>query len=261
MWNPQQYLQFQAQRDRPFFDLLAQVRGQPEWIADLGCGTGHLTAALTARWPQAQITGVDSSPEMLAQAAAHISIHTSPMLSFVQADLSTWQPSRPPDLLISNAALQWVDGHDQLLPRLAGRLAPGGTLAFQVPGNFSAPSHTLLAEVCARPEWASRLKPEQRDKAALGQYGPAEYTALLAALGFEVNAWETTYLHLLPAAENAVLEWVKGTALRPVLAQLTPPDAEAFLTDYGAELRRAYPTFDYGTPLAFRRIFVVAAWG
>ncbi|TSA87987.1 methyltransferase domain-containing protein [Deinococcus detaillensis] len=254
MWNPQQYLQFQIERDRPFFDLLAQVRGDPQQIADLGCGTGHLSAALSRRWPKAQVTGVDSSPEMLKQAKPFASSH----LSFVQADLRTWQPERPVDLLLSNAALQWANNHAELIPRLAAWVAPGGTFAFQVPGNFDAPSHTLLAEVSARPRWTPLLSGQQRDKAALSSYGPAEYTAVLAPLGYHVNAWETTYLHLLPAHENAVLDWVKGTALRPVLAQLSAAQSAEFLQEYGKELSKAYPAKSYGTPFEFRRIFVVA---
>ncbi|AZI42785.1 methyltransferase domain-containing protein [Deinococcus psychrotolerans] len=254
MWNPQQYLQFQIERDRPFFDLLAQVQGDPQQIADLGCGTGHLSAALSRRWPKAQVTGVDSSPEMLEQAEQFVSSH----LGFVRADLRTWQPERPVDLLLSNAALQWVDNHAELIPRLAGWVAPGGTFAFQVPGNFDAPSHTLLAEVSARPHWKLLLSGQQRDKAALSAYGPAEYTAVLAPLGYRVNAWETTYLHLLPAQENAVLDWVKGTALRPVLAQLSAAQSAEFLQEYGEELNKAYPAKSYGTPFEFRRIFVVA---
>ncbi len=260
MWNPQQYLQFQAERDRPFYDLLAQAtlptQAPPRLIADLGCGTGHLTAVLSQRWPEAEVVGVDSSAEMLEQADQHVSAN----LTFVQADLQRWQPPRPVDLLISNAALQWVDDHAALIPRLAELVAGGGRFAFQVPGNFDAPSHTLLAEVSGRPRWA-RLLESGRDKAALGSFGPAEYTDLLAPLGFTVNAWETTYLHLLPAPPHggsAVLEWVKGTALRPVLAQLSAEDAADFLAEYGAELQQAYPARSYGTPLAFRRVFAAA---
>lgn len=256
MWNPQQYLQFQAERDRPFFDLLAQVGGGPQQVADLGCGTGHLTAALARRWPEAEVVGIDSSAEMLERAGQHASAR----LTFARADLQSWHPERPLDLLISNAALQWVEGHAALMPHLAGLVAEGGTLAFQVPGNFTAPSHTLLAEVSGRPRWAALLQ-SGRDKAALGSFGPAEYAELLAPLGYVVNAWETTYLHLLPAlqnGDNAVLEWVKGTALRPVLAQLSAGDAAHFLAEYGAELQRAYPAKSYGAPFEFRRIFVVA---
>ncbi|WP_019009968.1 methyltransferase domain-containing protein [Deinococcus aquatilis] len=260
MWNPQQYLQFQQERDRPFFDLLAQVQPQtpPHTVADLGCGTGHLTAALAKRWPEATVLGLDSSAEMLSKAA-----YAGPNLTFQQADLREWQSAAPLEVLFSNAALQWVDDHARLIPRLAGLVAAGGTFAFQVPGNFEAPSHILLAEVLSRPRWAN-LQAESRDKATLGAFGPAQYTALLAPLGFTVNAWETTYLHLLPAlpdGANAVLEWVKGTALRPVLAQLDGAEAAEFLAEYGSELARAYPVQDYGTPFPFRRVFVVARKG
>lgn len=260
MWNPQQYLQFQQERDRPFFDLLAQVQPQtpPRTVADLGCGTGHLTAALAKRWPGATVLGLDSSAEMLSKAAAS----AGPNLSFVQADLREWQPAAPLEVLFSNAALQWVDDHARLIPHLAAFVAAGGTFAFQVPGNFDAPSHTLLAEVLSRPRWAN-LQAETRDKVTLGAFGPAQYAALLAPLGFTVNAWETAYLHLLPATDggNAVLEWVKGTALRPVLAQLDGAQAAEFLAEYGSELARAYPAHDYGTPFPFRRVFVVAQKG
>ena len=260
MWDARQYLKFQAERDRPFYDLLAQVilpaQEPPGLVVDLGCGTGHLTAALARRWPGAQVNGIDSSPQMLSQAGQH----ATPKLSFVEADLTAWTPPRPPDVLLSNAALQWAGNHAELLPRLADQVAPGGVFAFQVPGNFAAPSHTLLAEVCARPRWAALLGAPERDKAALGAYGPAEYAALLAPLGFSINAWETTYLHILPTPErgSAVLEWVRGTALRPVLARLSEAQAADFLAEYGEELQRAYPASSWGTPLAFRRVFVVA---
>ena len=262
MWDAPQYLRFQAERDRPFYDLLtqitlpAQVQPLPKLIVDLGCGTGHLTAALAGRWPGAQVIGVDSSPQMLAQAEQL----ATPNLGFVQADIRTWTLPRPPDLLISNAALQWLDNHAGLIPRLAQQVAPGGVFAFQVPGNFNAPSHTLLAEIVSRPQWAALLGSPERDKQALSAHGPAEYADMLAPNGFTVNAWETTYLHLLPTPEDgsAVLEWVKGTALRPVLSRLTQAQAAEFLAEYGAALQRAYPAHRYGTPLEFRRIFVVA---
>ncbi|GGQ93903.1 methyltransferase domain-containing protein [Deinococcus ruber] len=253
MWNPATYLQFQAERDRPFFDLLGQVAMQaaPQTVLDLGCGTGHLTAALAQRWPSAQVTGIDSSAEMLAQAPA------LPNLRFVQADLSSWTPPHAPDLLVSNAALQWLPDHDRLIPRLAALVAPGGTFAFQVPGNFDAPSHKLLEEVRGSRRWREQLGASERDKATLASFGPERYTALLTACGFRVNAWETTYLHVLPGPD-AVLNWVRGTALRPVLNRLNAHDAAEFEAEYAAQLREAYPVQPYGTPFPFRRIFVVA---
>ena len=213
-------------------------------MADLGCGSGELTATLLDRWPDAAVVGVDSSPEMIAAAAA-------PGVRFELADLATWTPPAPVDLLVSNAALQWVPDHPVLVPRLAGSVAPGGVLAFQVPGNFAAPSHVLLREA------ASRHGVGDVPRAA-PVLDPTAYAELLAGLGWAVDAWETTYVHVL-AGDDAVLRWVTGTALRPVLAAL-PDDAarEALTADYGAMLRAAYPPRPWGTPFPFRRIFVVA---
>jgi trans-aconitate 2-methyltransferase len=252
MWNPEVYRQFQAERDRPFFDLLAQLPDRsPAFITDLGCGTGHLSAVLAQRWPGAQVTGLDSSAEMLAQAPSAAN------LEFVQADLSTWQPAKPPNLLISNAALQWVGDHPALIPRLAAQIALGGVFAFQVPGNFGAPSHVLLRELRQERFWLERLGPPERGPDTLSSLDPQEYAELLAPLGFEVNAWETTYLHLL-RGEDAVLNWVRGTALRPVLSHLNGSEAARFEAEYGRRLREAYPAGPSFTPFPFRRVFVVA---
>lgn len=254
MWNPQTYMQFQAERDRPFYDLLAQLPElQPGHITDLGCGTGHLTAELARRWPGAQVTGLDRSAEMLAQACS-LPTPGLPNLGFRQADLQGWTPDPLPGLLLSNAALQWVPDHPALIPRLASQVAPGGVFAFQVPGNFFSPSHTLLHELQGEPRWRQRLGPTE---ARSGSLDPAEYADLLAPLGYRVNAWETTYLHLLHG-ENPVLNWVRGTALRPVLSRLNAAEAADFETEYGERLRAAYPAGPAGTPFPFRRVFVVA---
>ena len=258
MWNPEVYQRFQAERDRPFFDLLAQIPDRaPAFITDLGCGSGHLSAVLAQRWPESQVTGLDSSAEMLAQAPS------APNLHFVQADLATWQPDPLPDLLISNAALQWVSGHPALIPHLSAQVAPGGIFAFQVPGNFGAPSHVLLGELRREPYWLERLGPPERGPDTLSSLDPQEYADLLTPLGFAVNAWETTYLHLLrgPASDqsgDAVLNWVRGTALRPVLSRLNADETQAFETEYGARLRQSYPAGPCHTPFPFRRVFVVA---
>lgn len=253
MWNPGVYRQFQTERDRPFFDLVAQLPADlsPARVTDLGCGTAHQTATLARRWPGAEVTGVDSSAEMLGQAPAEAN------LRLVQADLRSWAPEQAPDLLISNAALQWVPGHDRLIPRLAGLVAPGGVFAFQVPGNFSAPSHLLLGELRAEPRWLNNLGAPERGPESLASLDPLDYADLLTPLGFRVNAWETTYLHLLPG-EDAVLGWVRGTALRPVLARLSAAEAAEFEAEYGARLREAYPQGPSGTAFPFRRVFVVA---
>ena len=254
MWNPDLYRKFGAERDRPFFDLLSQVHAEdPRRVADLGCGPGNLTATLLERWGNARVTGVDSSREMLEKAGAHA---VPGRLEFNHADLRDYRPDAPLDVLVSNATLQWVpEDHATIVPRLADLVAPGGWFAFQVPGNFDAPSHTILADLRSSPRWAG-LVGENADRAG-GVKAPEAYLAMLAPLGFAVNAWETTYLHVL-SGEDAVLEWVKGTALRPVLNALNAEQQSEFLEAYGARLRDAYPRREFGTVLPFRRVFVVA---
>lgn len=252
MWSPEQYRKFADERSRPFFDLLARVDADPRLVADLGCGPGDLTASLLARWPAARVWGVDSSSEMLERARA---LEEPGRLEFVLADLRDWEPQAPLDLVVSNATLQWLPDHEALIPRLAGMVAPGGTIAFGVPGNFEAPSHTILAELRSSSRWRERAGEGATRSGAV--QSPAWYLGRLAGLGFAVDAWETTYLHVLPG-ENAVLEWVKGTALRPVLAALTAAEGAEFLSEYGTRLREAYPQRPHGTVLPFRRLFVVA---
>jgi trans-aconitate 2-methyltransferase len=253
MWNPDQYQRYADERSRPFFDLMARTRAtNPRAIADLGCGPGNLTAGLLERWPQARVWGMDSSREMLESARP---LGRAGRLEFVQADLRTWVSPEPLDVLVSNAALQWVPDHAHLIPRLAGLVAPGGWLAVQMPGNFDAPLHTILREVCASARWAgqlSRLNDEPRARETLRWY-----TEVLIQLGFSVDAWETTYLHVLHG-QNPVLEWIKGTALRPILAALEAQDQPAFLEEYGSRLLEAYPATPSGTILPFRRVFFVA---
>jgi trans-aconitate 2-methyltransferase len=250
-WDPDQYARFATQRSRPFADLLARVDARdPRHVADLGCGPGTLTELLADRWPAASVVGVDSSPEMIAQAQR---LSRSAQLEFRLGDLRDWQPSAPVDVLLSNATLQWVPGHEGLLGRFVEALAPGGVLAFQVPGNFREPTHRLLADLLESPRWHQRLgdlpRPSSRE--------PADYLDALARLGCEVEAWETTYLHVL-AGEDAVVEWMKGTGLRPVLTALETEDRSEFLAAYTAAVRPAYPRRPYGTVLPYRRVFVVA---
>ncbi|HJY82215.1 MAG TPA: methyltransferase domain-containing protein [Candidatus Binatia bacterium] len=251
-WDPQQYQRFSGERSRPFFDLLARVPDESVFAAaDLGCGTGELTRRLLMRWPGAPIWGIDNSPDMLA-AAAKLSPHRN--LHFVEADLTTWQPDQPLDRIVSNAALQWVPDHASLLKHLVSLLAPQGVLAVQMPHNFDEPSHRLLAEIVKQEPWA----------AVLGQWQeryfvetPAWDVNTLHQLGLEMNLWETIYYHIL-AGPDAVLEWMKGTALRPVLTRLSQGQHEQFLSVYGAKLRAAYPTSGFGTLFPFRRLFFVA---
>ncbi|WP_246214051.1 trans-aconitate 2-methyltransferase [Kitasatospora viridis] len=258
-WDPQQYLRFADQRTRPLRELLARVpepqphpAGSPARILDLGCGPGNSTAVLRERWPGARITGIDSSPEMLDTARTE----GEPSADYLLADLREHDPAPArPDLIAANALLQWLPGHLDLLPRWIAALRPGGTLAFQVPGNFEAPSHTLLAELCRSPRWRDALGDLAR---TADVHRPEEYLAALAATGCTVDVWETTYSMLL-TGPDPVLAWTKGTALRPALTRLpTPADREAFTAEYAALLREAYPAAPYGTVFPFRRIFAVA---
>lgn len=253
-WDPQVYGRYATERARPFADLVARVGARtPSTVVDLGCGPGELTASLAQRWPDADVLGVDSSAAMLERAAAQ----AGPRLRFEPGDVRAWRPAAPVDVMVTNAVLQWVPDHLALLERWVDQLAPGGWLAVQVPGNFEAPSHTLMGEVAAEPAFATRLDGVllRADSVA----DPATYTTLLAQAGCEVDAWETTYLHVLPGAD-AVLEWVRGTGLRPVLDALAddPPLRTAFVEEYAARLREAYPRQPFGTLMAFRRVFVVA---
>jgi trans-aconitate 2-methyltransferase len=261
MWSPTQYSRFRSARTRPFFELLAQVDvPAAAQVADLGCGTGDLTHVLAERWPGAEVVGVDSSPEMVAAARAQPLREgvRAGRVRFEVADLAGFRSARPLDVLVSNAALHWVEGHLALLPALASQLAPGGVLAFQVPANFEAPSHLLVDAVRALPRFREALAGVKR-----GAAHPLEaYAAALRGAGLgQVEAWETSYLHVLPG-EDAVLEWLLGTTLRPVLGALGavgPGEADAFLAELRPRLREAYPPDPggEGTPFRFLRRFVV----
>jgi len=246
MWDPGVYRRFGAERSRPFFDLVARVgAGQPRAVVDLGCGPGELTLSLAERWPGARLTGIDSSPEMIGKASAH-----GGPAEFRTGDVRDWRPGPDTDVLVTNATLQWVPEHRELLARWARELPAGAWLAMQVPGNFGAPSHVLLREVGKRYGVGDVLR-----EAPVGD--PAEYAALLD--GAEVDAWETTYLHLLPVQdEHPVLRWMEGTALRPVKAALDDNAWQSFRADLARELTGAYPATGSYVAFPFRRVFVVA---
>ena len=253
MWDPGEYHRFAGERGRPFFDLLARVQASdPRFVADLGCGPGNLTAALASRWPGAEVVGVDNSAEMIGAALAEAA--QRPGLSFALGDLREWRPARPVDVLVCNAALQWVPGHLDAVRCWVDMLSPGGWLAIQLPGNYSEPSHAILLDLVRSARWRPLLAGVQLNRQA---HDPAEYVDLLAPAGCEVDAWETTYLHVLQGADP-VTGWYRGTGLRPVLAALDPDQAERFVADYGERARAAYPRTSYGTVLPFRRVFVVA---
>jgi trans-aconitate 2-methyltransferase len=250
-WDPAQYLKFADQRLRPAIDLLSRVDlASPRAIYDLGAGAGNVTRLLRQRWPQARITGVDESQEMLGKAAA-----TASDLFWQRANLADWKAPEPADLIYSNAALHWLDDHARVFPELFASLAPRGVLAVQMPRNFAAPSHTAIAEAARSGPWRARLEP------LLGPprvAEPAAYYDLLAPRAAAIDVWESEYLHVLEGP-HAVVEWTKGTALRPLLAALDEPERSAFEARYTELVDRAYPRrIDGRTLFPFRRLFIVA---
>ncbi len=261
MWDPGLYRQFADERSRPFYELVGRIDAAgPGLVADLGCGPGELTASLCQRWPSAEVLGVDNSPEMISAAQdvlASLGARAAggpPKLRFELCDALAWRPDQPVDVIVSNALLQWIPDHERLLVRWAGALADGGWLAVQMPGNFDQPTHALLRELAGSPRW----RPLLGDVALNRQAGdPAGYLDLLAREGCAVDAWETTYLHVL-TGEDPVLAWIKGTGLRPVIAALDAASQSEFLAEYGALLAEAYPQAEFGTVFGFRRVFCVA---
>lgn len=258
MWDPGKYRQFGAERSRPFYELISRIdSADPAGVVDLGCGPGELTADLCKRWPSADVLGIDSSAEMIEAAEsvrAVLPADSRRRLRFQQADVTDWQPPSPVDVIVSNALLQWIPGHEKLLPLWVSQLSAGGWLAFAVPGNFEQPTHALLRQLAGTPRWRSSLKDVAFNRQAAD---PAEYLDLLAREGCAVDAWETTYLHVLDG-DDPVLRWYQGTGLRPVIAALSVDEAAEFMADYGALLRERYRRQPYGTVLPFRRVFVVA---
>ena len=252
MWDPTTYLTYGDLRARPFHELVARVWAEaPRRVVDLGCGPGNLTRTVAQRWPQATVEAFDSSPEMVEKARAA-------GLEAEVLDAREWTPWADTDVMISNATLQWIPEHRELLRRWAGQLPAGAWLAMQVPGNFDAPSHVLARELAASARWRTRLG----GAAPLGGpdtvSGAAEYADLLADEGCSVEAWETTYVQPMDGP-GAVLEWITGAALRPVRAALGDADWEEFRGELGERLAEAYPARADGTTwFPFRRVFVVA---
>jgi trans-aconitate 2-methyltransferase len=250
-WDPHQYARFGGERLRPARDLVAAIPlERPARIADLGCGDGRATQLLAARWPQARIVGVDSSQAML-DAAAKLGLGAE----WHRAGIDAWRPDAPFDLAFSNAAIHWLPDHAALLPRLLDAAAFGGVLAIQMPRNFSAPSHTALFDLAESAPWRERLAPLVRRKPV---EEPEWYYDLLAPLSRSVEIWQTEYLHAL-SGDRPVVEWLKGTWLRPFLAALDPESAPAFEAEYARQMDAAYPKrADGRTLFPFRRLFVVA---
>lgn len=254
VWDPQRYLAFAGERGRPFVDLIGRVDAlEPRDVVDLGCGPGNLTSLLADRWPASAITGIDSSAAMVRSASDN---HQREGLVFHRADLRDWLSTANPgqvDVLVTNAALQWVPGHLELMPDLVRAVAPGGWLAFQVPGNFAEPSHTLRDELAAEEPYAEHL----RDVALPSAHDAATYLRALQGLGCSVDAWETTYLHVLHGPDP-VFTWISGTGARPTLQALPDDLRPGFEDELKRRLRTAYADDGHGVVLPFRRIFVVA---
>jgi len=254
-WNPARYNQYSEERSAPFFDLTTRIpNSHPRRVVDLGCGPGNLTRTLAERWPDAEVVGLDSSVDMLETARAQ---GDSPAnLRFEQADIAEWRPSATDDVVVTNAALQWVPAHPDLLPGWFASLTEGATFALQVPGNFSTPAHTLLRQQTESPRW-SPLLGELFVRDADAVLDSAGYLGIALDAGLAATAWSTEYLHVLHG-ENAVLDWARGTRLRPVLSVLGPDDAAEFEAEYAAALREAYPAGAHGTIYPFLRHFLVA---
>lgn len=249
-WDPTIYLEYADQRGRPFVDLLARVRAEaPGRVVDLGCGPGNLTRLLTRRWPEAEVVGVDSSPEMIARA------RDVPGADWRLADLRDWLAGDTGrvDVLVSNATLQWLPGHLDLMPALVEAVVPGGWLAIQVPGNLDQPSHTVRDDLAQQSPYAEHLA----DVAVPEAHDTASYLAALRNLGCEVDAWETTYLHVL-TGPDPVFTWVSATGARPTLQALPTDLRPGFEDEYRRRLREAYPDVDGSVVMPFRRVFVVA---
>ncbi len=251
VWDPSQYLKFAGPRARPAVDLLNRVElDSPEAVFDLGCGAGTVTRMLARRWPGAAVTGVDGSAEMLAKARAG-----SGQIAWVEANLAEWTPPGAASLLFSNAALHWLDDHETLFPRLARELRPGGVLAVQMPRNHGEPSHTCMTEAAAAGPWRARLAPVLRPRPVAS---PEVYYDTLAPVAGSLDIWETVYVHVLEG-ENPVVEWTRGSALKPLLDALEDDERPAFLAEYAARIQAAYPRRGDGTTLfPFRRLFIVA---
>jgi trans-aconitate 2-methyltransferase len=251
-WDPQTYLRYADIRFRSGMDLIARIPKKAYGVIyDLGCGTGHLTKILAETFPQATVVGVDSSPEMLAQARGEF-----PNLTWQQADIRTWEPKTPPapDLIFSNAALHWIPDHQDLLPRLVRKLPEGGVLAMQVPRHFESPSHLELKQMVLGSRWRATLEP-----LLLATIPPPEmYWRWLSPHSRDVDIWESIYLQVLDGPDP-VLNFMKGTALRPFLSVLPENEAVEFLAEFAARMARAYPPQASGQTLfPFRRLFVVA---
>lgn len=252
-WSAKQYVTFEDERTRPVRDLLNAIPNRDVRRAiDLGCGPGNSTEALAAHFPDASVSGMDSSQDMIDTARKRL-----PDISFELASIESWRAIEPPDVIFANAALQWVPDHAALFPRLVGSLAEGGSLASQTPDNLDEPAHVLMREIAANGPWADKLA--KAASAREPRRSADWYYNLLKSHCSRVDVWRTIYHHPLKGGANAIVEWFKGTGLRPFINPLTDNEREDYLDRYRAELAKAYPTMDDGSVLLpFPRLFIVA---
>ncbi|MGC8539634.1 MAG: trans-aconitate 2-methyltransferase [Phycisphaerae bacterium] len=251
-WNAEQYLKFADERSRPCRDLIGRIALRaPKDIVDLGCGPGNSTAALVQRWPEAEITGLDSSGEMIASARG-----AYPGRQWIEADISTWKATKPVDLIFSNAALQWVDRHEQLLPRLMGMLNPGGVMAVQMPANYhTAPAHRAMRELAAGGRWRDKFPSEVRRWHC---HEPDFYYGVLRSVSHKLDIWTSEYIHILNGPED-IVQWYIGTGLRPYLEVLVESERKHFIAAYQKRITADYPRQPDGHVLfPFRRLFFIA---
>jgi len=251
-WSARQYLKFEDERTRPPRDLLAQVPlRQARLVFDLGCGPGNSTELLVGRYPEAEVIGLDSSPDMLRKAHERL-----PQCTFLEADIASWSPPPRTDLLFANASFQWLPDHPRVLRRLLEALPSGAVLAVQMPDNTREPSHVLQREVAANGPWAGdpgMIAAPRGDLPA-----PKEYYDLLGPACSRIDIWHCTYNHVM-ATPQAIVEWFKGSALQPYLSALDAQAREQFLAAYSEKIAAAYqPRFDGKVLLRFPRLFIVA---
>ena len=251
-WSAAQYLKFEQERTRPVRDLVANIPNDDvRDAADIGCGPGNSTEVLRERYERARIIGLDFSPDMIAAARKRL-----PDVAFEVGDILHWRDEGPFDVILANAVLQWIPEHETLLPALIAKLAAGGSLAVQTPDNLDEPSHRLMRDIASDGPWAAKLR--DAAKARAERRGPEWYFRLLRAHAARVDVWRTTHYHALAGGARAVVEWVKGTGLRPFLEPLDAAEREAFLARYEAAIANAYPAEADGTViLPFPRLFFV----